>query len=31
VTPPTGYIAADFTTGAFEVLTVPNNNTLLLK
>jgi hypothetical protein len=31
VTPPTGYVASDFTTGAFEVLTVPNNNTFTIQ
>jgi len=31
VTPPTGYINTDFTTGAFEVLTVPNDNTFTIK
>ena len=29
VTPPTGYTATDFTEGAFEILTVPNDNTFL--
>ena len=31
VTPPTGYVASDFTTGAFEVLTVPNSNTFTIQ
>jgi hypothetical protein len=31
VTPPTGYSATDFTTGAFEVLTVPNDNTFTIE
>ena len=31
VTPPTGYIDTDFTTGAFEVLTVPNDNTFTIE
>jgi len=31
VTPPTGYVASDFTTGAFEILTVPNNNTFTIQ
>ena len=31
VTPPTGYVASDFTTGAFEILTVPNNDTFTIQ
>ena len=31
VTPPTGYSATDFTEGAFEILTVPNNNTFTIQ
>ncbi len=31
VTPPTGYVASDFTTGAFEILTVPNANTFTIQ
>ena len=31
VTPPTGYVVSDFTTGAFEVLTVPNNDTFTIQ
>mgnify|MGYP003145400507 FL=1 len=31
VTPPTGYVASDFTTGAFEVLTVPNANSFTIQ
>ena len=31
VTPPTGYVATDFTTGAFEILTVPNNDTFTIQ
>ncbi len=31
VTPPTGYVDTDFTTGAFEVLTVPNDNTFTIE
>ena len=31
VTPPTGYSAIDFTTGAFEILTVPNDNTFTIQ
>ena len=31
VTPPTGYSATDFTEGAFEILTVPNDNTFTIQ
>tara|TARA_R100001463_G_scaffold21697_3_gene52074 strand:+ start:248 stop:2158 length:1911 start_codon:yes stop_codon:yes gene_type:complete len=31
VTPPTGYVATDFTTGAFEILTVPNANSFTIQ
>ena len=31
VTPPTGYVASDFTTGAFEILTVPNANSFTIQ
>jgi len=31
VTPPTGYTASDFTTGAFEILTVPNANSFTIE
>ena len=31
VTPPTGYVESDFTTGAFEILTVPNDNTFTIQ
>ncbi len=31
VTPPTGYVATDFTDGAFEILTVPNNDTFTIQ
>ena len=31
VTPPTGYSATDFTTRAFEILTVPNANTFTIQ
>ena len=31
VTPPTGYSATDFTEGAFEILTVPNNDTFTIQ
>ena len=31
VTPPTGYVEADFTTGAFEILTVPNDDTFTIQ
>ena len=31
VTPPTGYVATDFTEGAFEILTVPNDNTFTIE
>ena len=31
VTPPTGYVATDFTEGAFEILTVPNDNTFTIQ
>ena len=31
VTPPTGYVATDFTDGAFEILTVPDNDTFTIQ
>ena len=31
VTPPTGYVATDFTEGAFEILTVPNANSFTIQ
>tara|TARA_R100001510_G_scaffold57605_1_gene66392 strand:- start:311 stop:2221 length:1911 start_codon:yes stop_codon:yes gene_type:complete len=31
VTPPTGYVATDFTEGAFEILTVPNADTFTIQ
>jgi hypothetical protein len=31
VSPPAGYVASDFTTGAFEILTVPNADTFTIQ
>ena len=31
VTPPTGYVATDFTTGSFEILTVPDADTFTIQ